>query len=172
MKRGFAAMVWLVALMGAAFAQAPERLARPFPESRMGEDGRLVVASNMTLGNLAVDQFANYGRRIFAPEADREIVTRALTPMMCDTATAGGFARDQVAQLVRGMSRQERDRLKARDPASIEALAIAVAARLDGADAEAIRADEALGPGAYRDAINGFSVALDACRFFGLERRL
>lgn len=82
------------------------------------------------------------------------------------------MAAHELEPVLPGLSAETRTRLKARDEASLTDLAIVLTASFDRVSADAIRTDEALGPGVYHDAIIGFSTALDVCNFFGLERRL
>lgn len=158
---------------GGAFAQSGERLARPFEASRTGPDGKLIVARNATFGSLIVDQYANFSRLVKAKHPDfsapeTDFVAKALKPLMCDGSA--GVPAAMVAREWRGLSKSERARLRARDPASLTDFSIRMIAIFDGASADAIRADEAIGPGVYHDAIDGFRIALDVCDLFGQGR--
>lgn len=155
-----------------AAAQPAERMSRPFQESTTGPDGRLQVSRDATMGNLVVDQYSRIGALLFAPGANLEAVAEGARPLMCDLGGSAGIAAVSLRRLINRMDADERMRLRSRDAASLTELSIALAADLDGVRAEAIRTDEAHGPGVYHNAINGFRVALDVCRFFGHERRL
>ncbi len=172
MSKRVMACAALTMLALGAVAQTPERLARPVAPSAMGSDGRMHVSPGATMGNLLVDQYAAFGRRLSAPDVDRAAMTSALRPMMCNMNGAGGFIADRLRPMISAMSRDERAQVRARDEARLTGLAVALAASFDDAEASAVTADEALGPGVYHDAIGGFATALDACHFFGLEQRL
>src|SRR5262249_5646622 len=150
-----------------AGSQSAERLSRPVQSSTVGSDGRVHSSSDATVGNLIVDQYSDFGHRIFASNAKPAVVADALKPLMCNPHGAGAIAAHQVADALKGMSKDERARLKSRDAAGLTELSIMLVAAFDGVSANAIRSDEALGPGIYHDAIYGFRVALDVCHFFG-----
>lgn len=175
MQRHFATVALLAAIaigQGSAFADdgPAQRLARPFPASRTGADGRLVVSRDATFGNLIVDQYAALGRVAVDPTVKPEVVA-IVTDMKCSSPT-GQLTAYTVGEILKGLGKGAKARLKARDPASMTGLAAATLAKLDGVSAEAILADEAIGPGAYHDAIGGMQLALVACKFFGFERKL
>jgi hypothetical protein len=170
-----------LALLGAIFislgsavavAQTAGRLSRPVQPSAMGPDGKLHIARDATFGNLAVDIYSDLGRQLYAAEGEPESYRQGMKKAICLMHGRDELAAARVAEALKGMSKDERARLKSRDAASLTELSIKVVAVFDGVSADAIRSDEALGPGAYHDAINGFRVTLDACHFFGLERRL
>ncbi|WP_157138889.1 hypothetical protein [Asticcacaulis biprosthecium] len=155
-----------MALACVAGAQPAERLARPVKHSYTGEDGKFHVEKDATVGNLGVDAYANLGRRMATADLDAVAMSKALKPVLCDRAGAQAVAA-VVKDALKEMTTAQRARLKAREPESLTDLAIIIAASLDQVDADAIRADEALGPGAYHDAITGFRIGLEACDFYG-----
>lgn len=152
-----------------AAAQTPERLVRQ--ASRMGDDGGLVVSPAATVGSLAVDQYLSLGRKFVPLNMDKKVLASALDGPIC----RGGIGQATAVNLrdaIAGLGKADRALLKARNAESLSAVSISVLAALDGVDAAAIRADEAIGPGVYHDAINGLGLAMDLCGFFGLERTL
>ena len=157
--------VALFALPPPASARQTERLQRPAP-SALNEEGKLVVAEGATFGQLLVDRYAAFGRQTTAPDAAPETV-QAWTTLMCSRSTTRDVAAYAVGKALKDLKKDVRARLKARDPASMTALAAAMIGTLDGVSAEAILADEAIGPGAYHDAIVGMRTAIEACAFFG-----
>lgn len=155
-----------------AVAQTTVRLARPFEPSTAGPDGRLRVNRNATMGNMVVDQYSRFGVKISAAGSNRKYVVEALKPLMCESSGSGSMVANELADILKKTSKDERARLKARDPASLTTLSITLIAAFDGVSGDAIRADEALGPGVYHDAIDGFRVALEVCDFLGKRREL
>jgi hypothetical protein len=158
-------VVALVALPPPASARQPERLQRPAP-SALNEEGKLVVAEGATFGQLLVDRYAAFGRQTAAPDAAPETV-QAWTTLMCSGSATRDVAAYAIGRALKGLKKDVRARLKARDPASMTFLAAATIGTLDGVSTEAILADEAIGPGAYHDAIVGMRTAIEACAFFG-----
>ncbi|MEQ1783383.1 MAG: hypothetical protein ABMA14_18660 [Hyphomonadaceae bacterium] len=165
------ALVVCVAMPVVAEPQTPERLTRPFA-SHMGADGKLVTSRDATLGNLAVDQYISMGANLAGAGANREMLLRAYKPTLCSSGGVGAMVAYAAEAAVKAMNKEERAGLKARDPVRLEALSIAVLADLDATSAAAIRADEAIGAGVYRDGIDALSLAWVECGFFGLERSL
>ena len=143
--------------------QPAERMSRPVPSSEMGQHGRLQVSPNATLGNLVVDQYSNFGRRMLAPGASPESVALALKPIMCSRQCVNANAAIAIRDVQNTMSRAERAQLRDGDPDSLAQFSIMVLARLDRVNPEEIRADEALGPGVYHEAITAFRAALQLC---------
>jgi hypothetical protein len=151
------------AIAGAANAQQPQRLTRQ--ESKAAPDGALVVNRNATLGNMVVDQYSDFGRKFAAAtEAGRKGIGAGVKMVHCDSAM-GRITTDLMKPELKAMSKDQRALLKKRDPASLTALSINLLAALDKVDANAIRADEAIGPGVYHDAITGLNLALDVCKW-------
>ncbi len=159
------AVALVVALPPPASAHQTGRLTRPAP-SALNAEGRLVVAEGATFGQLLVDRYAAFGRQTAAPGADPEAV-RMWTTLMCSGSATSAVAAYAVEKSLKGLKKDVRARLRARDPASMTDLAAAAIATLDGVSPEAILADEAIGPGVYHDAIGGMRFALEACNFFG-----
>ncbi|HWW12721.1 MAG TPA: hypothetical protein VN018_09400 [Brevundimonas sp.] len=149
----------------AANAREPvaERLSRPNSPSIMGQDGRLQVSPNATLGNLLVDQYSNFGRRLLAPGANPDAVALALQPVMCARQGVNASAAIAVRGALRDLDRTDRARLKGGDPESLTQFSITILAQWDRVNADDIRADEALGPGVYHEAIAAFRSALQLC---------
>ncbi len=154
-----------------AVAQQPERMTRPFAMQE-GADGKLSVSPDATMGNMVVDIFAGIGEKVVGFSGDRELLIKGYMAVMCNRQGAGAMASHFAGDAIKAMSKDERAKLKARDAENLRALAIVVVAGLDGVAPEAVRADEALGPGVYGPPILGMSLALDRCGFFGLERQL
>lgn len=150
----------------AAGAQPVQRLARPVEASTIGADGKLVASENATFGNLVVDQYQRLGHRLATPDTN-SAATDVMVELMCSTGSIGKVSAYAVTEALKETSKAERVRLKARDPDAMTNLAVGAIAVLDGIEAEAIRADEAIGPGAYHDAIAGLRFGLEACRFYG-----
>lgn len=166
----FSSAVILCALPVIAAAQVPERLTRP-RESTIGADGKLHAPADATMGNLIVDTYSSLGAVVSRPEGPPEGVASGLKSVTCQGAT-GPLVAYKVRELLKTTSKADRMRLKSRDAAGLTEFSIRLVAGLDDASVEAIRADEALGPGAYHNAIGGFRWALDVCGFFGEERKL
>jgi hypothetical protein len=147
-----------------------QRLERPFG---MGEmvDGKLVMAADATMGNMIVDQYVRLGRDTIPLGLERKMLVATLETITCRSATGSVTAATMPAAL-KALGADTRAKLKARDPASLASLSIEILARLDGVAPESVRADEAMGPGVYSDAIKGMTLALDVCGFFGHERQL
>jgi len=59
-----------------------------------------------------------------------------------------------------------RTKFAAKDDAALDFLAVDVIAELDSTDAATIWADEALGPGVYRPAIDSIAYTIGRCRFY------
>lgn len=167
--------VALIAFVGApvASAQTPSRLTRPNASSSTS-DGKLQAPANATIGNLVVDLFEASGRAAaieLNDEKERKAAA-AVTEIAVCSSVAGSVSKTLLSDATRAMTAESLAKLKAHDPASLADVSIGMLATLDGVSAEAIRADEALGPGAYHDAILGMTASLVACRFFGLEKSL
>jgi hypothetical protein len=160
-----------VAMPVAAEPQTPARLRKPFA-SHMDTDGKLATSRDAAFGNLAVDQYMSMGANLGGTGANREMLMRACKPTMCSSGAVGAIVGYSSEMALKALSKARRAGLKARDPVLLEALPIAVLADLDNTRAEAIRADEAIGPGVYRDGIDALNLAWTACAFFGLERSL
>lgn len=143
--------------------QTAERLSRPVQSSAMGQDGRLQVSPSATLGNMTVDQYGHFGRRMLAPGADPEVIAQALKSIMCNPSGVQATAVVAIRDARNAMSRADRARLRDGDPDTLTQLSITALARLDGVNPDAVRADEALGPGVYHEAITGFRAALQVC---------
>lgn len=154
-----------------AGAESPERLARPHSTSTTGSGGSMVVSGDPTIGNMVVDQYAALGRKAANPDSDPKIVAM-MTKALCSGGPIDKLTAYAVGKAMNGLDRKARARLKVRDDESMTGLATRAIATLDGVDAGAILADEAIGPGAYHDAIGGMRLALDTCHFFGLEAKL
>lgn len=141
-------------------AAAP-RLSRPAPDKA-------------TIGSLVVDIYARYARISVDPTLQGDTKTVLFKGMICGKSP-GGFtgASDLTAalarELVKSMPREARARLKAADPAALTDLAVGIIARADGVTPDAIRADEALGPGVYHDPIEGLRFALVLCQLYGVR---
>lgn len=149
------------------YAQSSDRLRRPVEASAEGADGKLEVSEKATIGNLTVDQYIALGRRVAGPDANPGVV-EAITGIICKKGgPLNSVSAYAVSEAMKGVRKDERALLKARDPATMTALATRAVAVLDGVSADAIRADEAIGPGAYHDAVTGMRTALVACDFFG-----
>ena len=144
---------------------AAPRLSRPVSPAATGADGKLEMSGKTTFGNLVVEQHATVGR-IFAANPNGNSLLTGLKPTLCDGAT-GAIAAYAAKEVLKRMTQADRARVKSKDAAALTDLAIGTAAVLDAVSPEAIRADEALGPGAYHDAISGFRIAFVACRFYG-----
>ncbi len=155
----------------AMLAQQAERMTRPFAMHE-DADGKLSVLPDATMGNMVVDIFVGIGEKVVTFSGDREALVKGYAAVMCNRQGAGAMAGYIVEDTIKTMSKDQRAKLKARDAESLTTLSIEVLAGLDGVTAEAIRADEALGPGVYQPAIAGLTLALDRCGFFGLEGRL
>jgi hypothetical protein len=147
-------------------AQTSGRLERPVQASATGADGKLEVSPDATFGNLVVDQYQALGRKAAGPDANPTVASM-MTDLMCSRGSIGSVSAYAVAEALEGKGKAQRARLKARDPEAMTDLAIGAIAVLDKVDADAITADEAIGPGAYHDAIRGMRFALEACKFFG-----
>ena len=154
-----------------AVAQPVERLVRPVPSSTTNPGGKVVVSRDATFGNMVVDQYATLGRTAATPDAN-PFVVRALTDMNCSGGAISSLSAYAVSTALKGLDKATRAGLKTRDVASMTALAAGAIATLDGVSANAILADEAISPGAYHDAVAGMRLALEACNFFGLKRKL
>lgn len=154
-----------------ALAQEAQRMARPFAMHE-DADGKVSVSPDATVGNMAVDIYARIGGKVAGYSGDRELLIKGYEAILCNRNGAGAMAAHFAEDAIKAMSKDQRAKLKALEPESLTSLSIAVLAGLDGVAAEAIRADEALGPGVYQPAIAGMSLALDQCDFFGLEARL
>ena len=171
LRNMFVAVIAAGCFEPSALAQQAERMTRPFAMHE-GADGKLSVSPDATVGNMVVDIFVGIGEKVVTFNGDRELLIKGYTSVMCNQKGAGAMAAHFAEDAIKAMSKDQRAKLKARDTESLTSLSIAVLAGLDGVAAEAIRADEALGPGIYQSAIAGMSLALDRCDFFGLEGRL
>lgn len=169
--QGLAMLAACGVLLPVGTAQEAQRLARPFAMQE-GADGKLTVSPDATVGNMVVDMFDGIGEKVVRFNGDRELLIKGYTAVMCNRQGAGAMAAHFAGNAIGAMNQEERAKLKSRDADSLSALSISVLAGLDGVAAEAIRADEAIGPGVYSHAIAGMSLALDRCQFFGLEGRL
>lgn len=93
-------------------------------------------------------------------------------PLICDDVVMSKLTSSMVGDVLKRTKKSDRNLLKARDQESLNDFSIQLIAIFDDVDPAVIRADEALGPGVYHDAIRGLGYSLEACSFFGQERKL
>jgi hypothetical protein len=165
-----AALAACLALSAAAIAEPQQAARLTRPADAIGPGGK-VANPDATIGNMTVETYADAGRRVAAADSEPKRIgtIEGLKFFICDMDGLGAITADAVKAVVKPMTKDERARLKARDAASLTSFSVAVLARLDGITADAIRADEAIGPGVYHDAIAGLTIGLDACKFYGVR---
>lgn len=157
--------------LSSSFATAAaERLTRPAnADMNRGKsaDGRIRADPDMRFGSFIANSVAGFGRQYRDPSTDKATMA-AWRGLMCARSSATyQVMASTTRDALRALPKDVRKRLKTRDQASVTHLATLVVADLDGVDAEAIRDDEAIGPGAYHDVVEGVAGALEACDLFG-----